>query len=107
LVFMTKIIKDTLNNHNIDIIIEVPNLRSAFGSGVGISSRYRSPAYNRSMKGATSNEHIKGNALDTYPINGKIAAWKKVVRENKKTGGRGFYKTFVHIDTGRTRTWNG
>jgi len=105
--FLTKNNKDTFTKLNIDIIIEVQNLRTAFGSGVGISSSYRSPAYNRSMNGATSSEHIKGNALDTYPINGKIAAWKKVVRENKKTGGRGFYKTFVHIDTGRTRTWNG
>src|SRR5690606_13255378 len=105
--FLTKNNKDTFTKLNIDIIIEVQNLRTAFGSGMGISSSYRSPAYNRSMNGATSSEHIKGNALDTYPINGKIAAWKKVVRENKKTGGRGFYKTFVHIDTGRTRTWNG
>lgn len=105
--FLTKNKKDTFTRINIDIIIEVQNLRTIFGSGIGISSSYRSPTYNLSVNGATSSEHIRGNALDTYPINGKIAAWKKVVRENKKTGGRGYYKTFVHIDTGKTRTWNG
>src|SRR5690606_9160316 len=72
--FLTKNKKDTFTRINIDIIVEVQNLRTIFGSGIGISSSYRSPTYNRSVNGATSSEHIKGNALDTYPINGKIAA---------------------------------
>ncbi|WP_282635792.1 YcbK family protein [Sphingobacterium thalpophilum] len=105
--FLTKNEKNSFTRINANIIAEVQDLRDIFGSAIGISSSYRSPAYNRSVNGATSSEHILGNALDTYPINGDIAGWKKVVRENKKTGGTGYYKTFVHIDTGRTRFWNG
>lgn len=105
--FLTKNQQNTFTRINANIIAEVQDLRDIFGSGIGISSSYRSPAYNNSVDGATSSEHILGNALDTYPINGKIAAWKKTVRDNKKTGGIGYYNTFVHLDTGRTRTWTG
>lgn len=105
--FLTKNQKNSFTRINANIIAEVQDLRRIFGSPIGISSSYRSPEYNRSVNGATSSQHLLGNALDTYPINGDIAGWKKVVRENKKTGGTGYYKTFVHIDTGRTRFWNG
>lgn len=105
--FLTKNSKDSFTRLNLNIMLELQRLRILFASGVGISSSYRSPAYNRSVNGATSSQHILGNALDTYPINGKISEWKKLVKANKKTGGVGFYKTFVHIDTGRTRYWEG
>lgn len=105
--FLTKNRKETFTRINANIIAEVQTLRSIFGSSVGISSSYRSPSYNRSVNGATSSEHLLGNALDTYPLNGDIKGWKSTVREHKKNGGTGHYRTFVHIDTGRTRTWNG
>lgn len=105
--FLTKNKKNTFTRLNANIIAEVQDLRDIYGSGIGISSTYRSPAYNKSVNGATSSKHILGDALDTYPIDGKIAAWKKTVRDNKKSGGIGYYRTFVHIDTGSTRNWNG
>ncbi|MFE2863200.1 YcbK family protein [Sphingobacterium multivorum] len=105
--FLTKNQKNSFTRINANIIAEVQDLRDIFGSAIGISSSYRSAEYNRSVNGATSSQHILGNALDTYPINGDIAAWKKVVKDNKKSGGTGYYRTFVHIDTGRTRFWNG
>lgn len=105
--FLTRNRKETFTRINANIIAEVQTLRSIFGSSVGISSSYRSPSYNRSINGATSSEHLLGNALDTYPLNGDIKGWKSTVRNHKKNGGTGYYRTFVHIDTGRTRTWNG
>ncbi|MEN5085696.1 D-Ala-D-Ala carboxypeptidase family metallohydrolase [Sphingobacterium faecium] len=105
--FLTKNKKNTFTRLNANIIAEVQDLRDIYGSGIGISSSYRSPAYNKSVNGATSSKHMLGDALDTYPIDGKIAAWKKTVRDNKKSGGIGYYRTFVHIDTGSTRNWNG
>lgn len=105
--FLTKNQKNSFTRINANIIAEVQELRDAFGSPIGISSSYRAPEYNRSVNGATSSQHILGNALDTYPLHNDIVAWKKVVKENKKSGGIGYYNTFVHIDTGRTRFWNG
>ncbi len=105
--FLTKNKSNTFTRINANIIAEVQTLRSIFGSSIGISSSYRSPAYNRSINGATSSEHMLGNALDTYPINGNIKGWKSTVKSFKTSGGTGYYKTFVHIDTGKTRTWNG
>lgn len=105
--FLTKNRKDTFTRINANIIAEVQILRTEFGSGVGISSSYRSPSYNRSVNGATSSQHLLGNALDTYPINGNIKSWKSCVEKNKTTGGIGMYNTFVHIDTGKTRAWKG
>ena len=105
--FLTKNKSNTFTRINANIIAELQLYRTEFGSAVSISSSYRSPAYNRSVNGATSSEHQLGNALDTYPLNGNIKGWKQTVKRNKKSGGIGYYKTFVHIDTGRTRTWNG
>lgn len=104
--FLTKNKKDTFTRLNLNIMLEAQDLRTKFGSGIIINSSYRSPAYNKSIGGAEHSEHMNGNALDTKPANGDIKGWKKTVRENKKTGGRGLnYEKFVHIDTGRTRTW--
>lgn len=91
---------------DLNVLIDLQIIRNEFGSPIGISSSFRSEAYNRSQNGATSSEHKKGRALDIYSIKGYTAKLKAVVRKVKKTGGRGLnYNTFVHIDTGRTRTW--
>lgn len=105
--FLTKNQKDTTTKINLNIILELQKLRTIFGFPIGISSSYRSVSYNKSINGASSSQHILGNALDTYPINGDIKGWLNCVVINKKTGGIGQYKTFVHIDTGSTRFWRG
>lgn len=102
---LTKNRKDTYTKLDLDLLVELQSLRNIWGSGIGISSSYRSPTYNRSVNGEISSEHINGNALDMYPVNGDILGFKNIIRFNKKSGGRGYYKTFVHIDTGRTRVW--
>ena len=105
--FLTKNVKDTTTKINLQLILELQNLRSLFGYPIGISSSYRSPSYNKSVNGATSSQHIYGNALDTYPLNGDIKGWLNTIIKYKKNGGIGQYKTFSHIDTGSTRFWRG
>lgn len=105
--FLTKNQKDTTTKINLNIVLELQNLRNVFGSPVGISSSYRSPSYNKSVNGASSSEHINGNALDTYPLNGDFKGWLNTIIKYKKTGGIGQYRTFVHIDCGNTRFWRG
>ena len=105
--FLTRNTKDTYTKINLGLIIELQKLRVAWGSGIGINSSYRSPEYNKSIGGASKSEHINGNAFDTYPINKDIKRYSEFIKKNKKTGGRGYYKTFVHIDVGQTREWNG
>ena len=105
--FLTKNKKDTTTKINLKIILELQNLRTIFGSPIGISSSYRSPSYNKSVGGAKNSQHLYGNALDTYPINKDIKGWLSCVVKNKKQGGVGHYPTFVHIDTGATRFWKG
>lgn len=105
--FLTKNQKDSTTIINLNIVVELQQLRTIFGSPVRISSSYRSPSYNKSVSGGTSSQHILGNALDTFPVNGDIKGWTNTVVKNKKVGGVGTYRTFVHIDSGRTRSWKG
>lgn len=105
--FLTKNTKDTNSKINLKIVLELQNLRTIFGYPIGISSSYRSPSYNKSINGSTNSQHIYGNALDTYPLNGDIKGWLTCVVKNKKDGGIGQYKTFCHIDVGATRFWRG
>lgn len=80
-------------------LIEVlEKIRSHFGKPVNIVSGYRTPSYNRTLKGAAKNsQHMYGNAADIV-INGvspkEIYDW---VSEWHK-GGMGLYGSFTHID---------
>lgn len=91
---------------DLNVLIVLQKIRDEFKSPVGVSSSYRSKKYNQSQNGATSSQHILGKALDIYPINRNILSFKETIKRVVKTGGRGLtYASFVHIDTGRTRTW--
>lgn len=47
-------------------------LRQQFDEPVYISSGYRSPALNKAVKGATSSQHMKGEAADIYSKRGAM-----------------------------------
>lgn len=53
-------------------------VRAHFGRPVTINSGYRSQAVNKAVKGASSSQHVRGEAVD-YEIpgvsNGDVAAW--------------------------------
>lgn len=72
-----------------------------------LTSGYRTKKYNQSLEGAAKNSmHLYGKAADLIfpdlPISylGKLA-------QNYEAGGVGFYPSngFIHVDTGRIRTW--
>ena len=80
---------------------------------VMIVSGYRSPKFNLSLrkKGrqvAAKSQHTLGHAIDFYLPGVPVQKLYRWLRENHE-GGVGYYPVseFVHIDTGRRRTWRG
>ena len=55
-------------------------IRVAWGSGIRITSGYRGTALNKAVKGSATSAHCFGLAADMVPINGKMAEFKKFVR---------------------------
>lgn len=76
-------------------------VREHFGKPVSITSAYRTPAHNKSVNGATSSYHIKGQAADltvTGVSNREVAKYLQGLGAN----GIGLYNYtggFVHVDT--------
>lgn len=105
---ITKNKVDTFTKLELGVLVELQAVREDFGHPVTVSSSYRSKAYNKSKKGATSSEHMLGHAIDSHPVDlRRIAQYKAVIRTRNIKGGVGEYKTFVHIDTGKKRRWRG
>ena len=79
------------------------------GNIIQVISGYHSPEYNsilanRSSSVAKSSLHMKGLALDfTIPGIRNSDLFKSVRSMN--AGGAGLYTEFVHMDTGRVRSW--
>lgn len=85
------------------------NLTRDFGKGAfRINSAYRSPAYNKSVGGASGSLHVKGRAFDISKssIGGQneISRFANLAVKNGFTG-FGWYGSFIHIDTGQGRVW--
>ena len=76
-------------------------VRSHFGKAVSITSAYRTPAYNKSVNGATSSYHIKGQAAD-FTVTG--VANRDIAKYLQSIGAKGiglynYTGGFVHVDT--------
>jgi uncharacterized protein YcbK (DUF882 family) len=92
----------------------VDELRATFGKPCSILSSYRSPDYNRAVRGASLSQHLEFNALDIafdgvspQQVYDRLIEWRMA---GKFTGGLGLYRSsgFVHIDTrGHNATWKG
>jgi uncharacterized protein YcbK (DUF882 family) len=87
-----------------DILREVGDGRTA-----EVISGYRSPVYNEHLrrKGravAKNSLHIKGLAID-FAVPGHPSRQLARVARTAGAGGVGTYPEFVHIDTGRVRSW--
>ena len=96
-----------------DQLVEyLQNIRDHFGKKVTITSAHRCASHNRSVRGATSSRHIKGQAAD---IKVKDVAPREVAKYAESIGvkGIGLYETandgyFTHIDTRTTKSfWYG
>jgi len=93
---------------NVDALVKLDNLRSRIAKPIRINSAYRSHYHNCKIGGAPFSAHsLKGGAsafdiaLDAHDKNTLIEVAANV-------GFTGFgmnYKTFLHIDCGRPRSW--
>lgn len=99
---------DTEHEVAIKLIELLDAVEDHFGKrGLIILSGYRTPEYNRQVKGSARNSmHILGWAADIRIPGYKPSAISAFVRK-KRAGGVGYYPYtgFVHIDVGGVRYW--
>ena len=94
----------------LDLIFDV-SLKLGRNTRFEVISAYRSPATNAMLRG-TSNKvamrslHMQGRAIDVR-VQGLDAVLLRNAATGMKRGGVGYYPSsdFVHLDTGRFRTW--
>ena len=97
----------------IPLAYALDGIRHHLGVPMRLHSVYRSPAYNRSIGGARSSQHMLFKAADwSAPARGDAADWAATVRKLRAdglySGGLGQYKTFVHVDVrGSQASWMG
>ena len=93
-----------------EILVNVPALQALdkFRKEIGVpfspNSAYRSEAHNSAVGGAVKSRHRTGDAFD-IPL--AVGTKEEIIRVARLVGfkGIGVYKTFIHIDMGRKRTW--
>ena len=89
---------------NGDSLARLDILRDLIGKPLYINSGYRDPIHNARVGGAPMSMHKYGRAFD---ISIKNVDKFELERLAKKVGftGFGYYNTFLHVDTGRSRWW--
>lgn len=82
------------------------------GRVILVQSGYRSPAYNaalakRSRKVAKNSLHMRGMAADIRVQGVSPNELLSYLKSNPNRGGLGWFMTdgYIHVDTGRRRTW--
>jgi len=95
-------------NNMIETVKVADAARDLLGRPLRVNSAYRSPAYNKAIKGSTNSQHLYFRALDLGTTAPKTLA--KALNELRSQGvfkgGIGVYKTFVHLDTrGTNANW--
>jgi uncharacterized protein YcbK (DUF882 family) len=119
LVKLRHVLRDHRNgaSHDIEpaLFDQLHDLAQAAGvaASYDIISGYRSPESNAKMAAASTGVakqslHMQGRAIDVRLRGYSTAALRDLALAAKK-GGVGYYQRsdFVHLDTGRFRTWNG
>lgn len=85
---------------------KLQTLRDDLARPMVITSAYRSPAHNRAVGGATGSLHLQGKAFDVVLGNHDPHPFIAAARKAGFTGiGTYLKQGFIHINTGRVRTW--
>lgn len=79
---------------------EFDAIREAWKGPLGVTSGYRPEPINRQVGGVPGSYHVKGMALDIYPIGASLDAFHRWLLQRWSGGyGDGRRKGFIHIDT--------
>jgi uncharacterized protein YcbK (DUF882 family) len=98
---------------NFDLFMQLTDLARACGvpARFDVISGYRSPGTNAKLRAAGHNvaehsQHMQGHAMDVRLESCPLSRLHELALAAKR-GGVGFYPRsgFVHIDTGRVRSW--
>lgn len=92
---------------NARLMRAMEKIRGHYGRAIIVESGYRSPAYNRKVRGAKHSQHMKCGAVDIRVPGVSKDALRKYARSLSEVGGVGVYVSdMVHIDTGPVRSWD-
>ena len=101
-----------MNRQVIDILFKISerSLGSSDSLTVDITSGYRTEKTNSYLRKISKNVaknslHMKGKAID-FSISGVSNGKLNNIAKDHAVGGLGFYKNFVHIDSGPFRRWS-
>jgi uncharacterized protein YcbK (DUF882 family) len=86
-------------------------MRLSPNSHFEVFSGYRSPASNARLRRTSSRVaknslHMQGQAVDVKLVGVRTSTLAKTARKMER-GGVGYYRRFVHLDSGDVRTWRG
>ena len=93
---------------NIDALAKLDYLRSLMNKPLRINSAYRSHYHNARIGGAPFSAHSLRGGASAFDINLGEHDKSELIRVAKRVGFTGFgvnYKSFLHIDCGRKRSW--
>lgn len=101
-------VDNTPNNTQINNLKELCNevlqsIRDKFGSGILITSGFRSNELNKLIGGSTTSAHSYGFAADTKPVNADMRAYQKCVLEWAKTNK--FDQIIIEYPTNYVASW--
>lgn len=90
------------------LLLVLDDIREKFGKPILVNSGYRSPEHNRRVGGAPRSYHVRGMAADIRPQNLQdLKQLYEIANRLNPNGGIGKYPSFVHVDIGPVRRWNG
>ncbi len=78
------------------VVTVLQPLRRAYGKPLAVNSGYRSPALNKTIKGANNSQHTKGQAADIATDNPRELA-RLVLQKNLPFDQMILYPTFIHL----------
>lgn len=91
---------------NIKALDKLQALRDLLGVPLYVTSAYRSEIHNEECGGVPKSEHLKAKAYDIRMQNHDPVVFETAARKVGFTG-IGYYphKGFMHLDTGKARSW--
>ena len=91
--------------YDIGLMAKLELVRLFLNDPIIINSGYRCEVHNKNVGGAKNSLHLKGKAVDIKARNQKELI--RIVEKVFTNGGIGYYNSFIHVDVGQKRRWQG